>query len=276
MKKIVVNVLTAILLMVICIGCGGGGDRMRMTVEGSGEVRIFLRGSGTATIDWGDGSDRTTHELNNDWGTEFSKVYARSGRHTITITGNDIIGLQVGGLTSLDVRRNPKLMRLQISGPLTSLDLSNNTALTSLEIWGSQLTSLDLRNNTALGFLRVHDSQLTSLDLSRNTALTGLNLESNQLASLNVSNSAELRFLLISDNQLTSLDMRNNIALRELRVSNNQLTASALNALFESLPPGQEWWDDGRRRSGISIGNNPGANEANRSIATAKGWYIRN
>ena len=197
MKKLVVKILSVIVVMAVCIGCGSGGYRMTMTVEGSGSFSFELRGSGIATVDWGDGSDRTTHELSGERGRTFSKVYAGSGRHTITITGNDIIGLTVGSsqLTGLDVRRNTKLMRLEVTqGQFTNLDVSRNTALTRLWIENTQLTSLDLSNNTAL----------TSLMIRRTP--------------------------------LASLDVRNNTTLNWLNVNPNQLTASDLNALFESLP----------------------------------------
>ena len=228
MKKIVVKILSAVVVMAVCIGCGGGGDRMRITVEGSGEISFSLSGSGMATVDWGDGSDRTTLELN-ERGTRFSKVYASSGRHTITITGNDMIGLGMHSerLISLDVRRNPKLKWLNVSGKqLTSLDLRNNAALTSLTILGTQLTNLDLSRNTALTGLGVRQGQLTNLDLSRNTALTWIDIQF------------------------------------------SQLTTSALNALFESLPPASG------ENNRINIGYNPGTNDANRSIAEAKGWRV--
>ena len=215
MKKVVVKILSAIVVMAVCIGCGGGNDRMRMTVEGSGEVSIILTGSGTVTIDWGDGSDRTTRELDREgW---FSKTYAGLGRHTITITGNDITGLGWG----IDTRGS----RMQ---------------------GGATLTSLDVRRNPKLMRLDVRNTQLASLDLSRNTALTVLNVE---------------------NNQLTSLDLSRNTKLFELWVNRNQLTTSALNALLESLP-------QAHRRSYVFIGNNPGTSEANRNIATTKGWRV--
>ena len=260
MKKIVLNILTATLLMVVCIGCGGGGDRMRMTVEGSGEVSFSLNGSGMVTVDWGDGSSRIIRELDGNR-TSFSRVYSGSGRRTITITGNEITELSVGNerLTNLDVRHNIQLRRLSVSG--------------------GQLTSLDLRNNTALTNLIVGNIPLTNLDVSRNTALTNLFVSHTQLTSLDVSNSAGLTELVVGNNQLTSLDVSNNTNLQSsLRVNDNQLTASALNALFESLPQGYRRWDSWEQRyiysHQISIFNNPGTNEANTSIASARGWVV--
>ena len=243
MKKIVVNILTAI---IVCIGCGGSGDRMRMTVEGSGRVAFTLQGSGTAIVDWGDGSDRTIRQLSSG-GTSFSKTYARSGRHTITITGNDMIGLVVGeGLHDLDGFRH-------IGGELlTSLDVRRNTKLMTLTVRGTQITNLDVSNNTALTDLSFSNNRLTSLNVSGNTALTRLDVTNNQLTSLNVSGNRTLTRIYASSNQLTNLNVSGNTALRSLNVQNIQFTSSAFNALFESLPA----------TSGlISIRGNPGTNE---------------
>ena len=150
-------------------------------------------------------------------------------------------------------------MRLEVSGQLTSLDVSRNTALTRLEVSGQgQLTSLDVSRNTALRSLGVWDGQLTSLDVRNNTALIELFVEYTQLTNLDVSNNTELRYL---------------------RISRNQLTTSVLNTLFESLPQGHSrYWDRWEQRyiysHRIFIGNNPGANEANTSIASARGWGV--
>ena len=256
-KGLVFRILAAVLVMAVCIGCGdGGGDRMRMTVEGSGEVRFYLSGSGTATVDWGDGSDRTTREISRA-GTRFSKTYA-PGRYTITITGDDIIGLEIGRYEGW----------VAIGGELlTSLDVSRNTALEQLSVRNTPLTSLDVSRNTALTNLDVSNNQLTSLNVSGSTALRTLWVPGNQLISLDLSQNLELRELRASHNQLTSLVVsRYAIGLQTLWAANNRLSASALNALFESLPRVE--------RQFFVIERNPGENEANRSIATAKGWVF--
>jgi hypothetical protein len=54
--------------------------------------------------------------------------------------------------------------------------------------------------------------------------------------------------------------------LTMLNCKDNNFTASALNALFESLPD----VDSGD----LYIGGNPGASTCNRSIATGKGWSV--
>ena len=259
MKKTVVKIFSVIVLMTVCIGCGGENHsyRMIMTVEGSGEIHFELKGSGTVTIDWGDGSDRTICCLDM-WCGRFSKTYAHPGRHTITITGNDIVGLEVGRLieTGGIGTGTPRRMAPDRGGELlTGLDVRRNTKLMTLAVRGTQLTSLDLSNNTALTNLDLKYNQLTSLDLSNNTALTDLDLSNNQLTNLDLSNN-------------TALGLGRGISGEPVNVRNNQLTASALNALFESLPLREE----GDRRS-IRFGLNSGSGDANTSIAETRGWH---
>jgi Leucine-rich repeat (LRR) protein len=70
------------------------------------------------------------------------------------------------------------------------------------------------------------------------------------------------------DSQLTSLDVSKCPALEYLSCGGNQLTASALNALFMSLPN-----RTGEDSSGfIDITNNPGSTTCTRAIAKNKGW----
>ena len=270
MKKIVVKILSVIVIMAVCVACGdgaGGSDRMRMTVEGSGEVSFYLSGSGTVTIDWGDGSDRTVRELERGASPRFSKVYA-PGSHTITIKGSGITGLTWQGSIIITDRRDDIA--------LTSLDVRRNPKLTSLTVCNAQLTSLDVSRNTALTNLYVRQNQLTSLDLSRNTALRYLTVSQNQLASLDLRQNLELRRVLVYKNQLTSLNVsRYAVGLIHLSADNNQLATFALNALFESLPefnflltPDISCVFNGT----IFIHGNPGTSGADRSIATAKGW----
>ena len=224
-------ILSAIVVMVVSVGCGGAGlrsARITMTTEQSGQVSFRLSGSGTATVDWGDGSERVSLTLNEN-GVEFRHTYPNATMRTILINGDNITGLSVGSgirLTSLDVSRNTVLTSLDVSGSgLTSLDVSRNTALTSLRVSRIQFTSLDVSRNTALTNLYVSYNQLTSLDVSRNTVLTNLNLQNNQLTSLDVSRNTALTHLNVGNNQLTSLDVSRNTVLTNLNLQNNQLTS---------------------------------------------------
>jgi len=110
-----------------------------MTTEESG-ISFILAGSGVATVDWGDGSEKISLTLNEN-GVYFRHTYPNASIRTIIINGDNIMGLHCDGITSLDVSRCTELKSLSISGSLiTSLDVSKNTALTNLGV-GGQLTS---------------------------------------------------------------------------------------------------------------------------------------
>jgi len=226
-----------------------------MTTAREGEVTIYMAGSGTVTIDWGDGTEIKTHILSSD-SYYFFHTYSNSHFRTITIIGKNITYLNCSGnqLTSLDVSKNTKMTHLECQyNKLTSLNVSGAITLTHLFCWNNELKSLDVSKNTELINFWCHNNQLTSLDVSKNPKL---------LASM------------CNNNQLASLDLSKNTALAVLYCNNNRLDADALNALFGTLhskPPPQGFYF-----KNINIGNNPGTNdpELNTSIATAKGWVV--
>ena len=149
---------------------------MTMTTEAS-YVLLELAGTGTATIDWGDGTS-TTHTLSlTAWTEYYHTLLYGSSPHTITITGNNITGIDCFRieLTALDVSKNTALTELYCEGnSLTTLDVSKNTALTDLCCGFNLLTTLDVSKNTALTELCCEGNLLTTLDVSKNTALTEL------------------------------------------------------------------------------------------------------
>ena len=200
-------------------------------------------------------------------------------------------------LTSLDISKNTALTHLRCStNYISSLDVSKCTALTYLECHENKLTSLGIGKNTALTNLYCDDNyissldvskctalteldcggnNLTSLDVSKNTALTKLWCYHNNLTSLDVTNNIILIDLSCGNNNLTSLDVSKNTALTYLHCENNNLSASALNKIFNDLPQGKKWNEYGQKKqSTISIGNNPGTNTCDKSIAENKGWIV--
>jgi len=157
-------------------GSGGSGGKssgkIMMTTEASGG-EILLVGSGIATVDWGDGSEKVSLTLNESnsnyyglygiFGVRFEHTYPNATIRTITINGDNITTLGIGL-------------------PVTSLDVSKNTELTELACFWGGLTSLDVSKNTALTVLGCQNNQLTNLDVSKNTALTILNCRNNQFS----------------------------------------------------------------------------------------------
>ena len=142
-------------------------------------------------------------------------------------------------LTTLDVSKNTALKTLTCSRcKLTALDVTKNTALTELNCNGNQLTTLDVSQNTLLTSLQCGGNQLTSLDVTLNTALTELSCNTNGLTTLDVSKNTALTNLYCSMNQLTALDLSKNTSLSNLYFNMNQIKGSAMDALIESLPNG--------------------------------------
>ena len=270
-----------------------GQKQMTIIVEGTGII-INMLGSGTMTIDWGDGSVIETHTLS-VLGGEYGYTYSESSTYTVIITGEKITNMSCRGyesqITGLDVSKNTALIYLRCAGVgISSLDVSKNTKLTELRCQYNKLTDLDVRKNKDLKILDCSDNELTVLDLSKNIALTELYCVYNQLTSLEVSNNIALTDLYCYHNVLTNLDLSKNNALKYLDCSNNQLTSlnlsrnnvlekvycrsnnletEALNALFGSLCPNE---NPNSVNKSIGIQNNPGTGTCNINIATEKGW----
>ena len=216
------------------------------------EVAFGISGSGTAIINWGDGTPNETITLPDGSQREFQNEELR----TIIIIGNEITGFYCDG------------------NMITSLNVSMNTALTELNCSDNQLTSLDVTKNTALTYLGCSNNRLTSLDLTKNTALTILACSNNQITRPDVSKNTALKWLLICNNQLTSLDVSKNIALEWINCQSNNLSAHALNLLFGTLHgnviPKMLEGDDKM----VFITNNPGTASCNKSIAEKKRWEV--
>ena len=234
-KNFLIYVVIATLsVAAVFTSCGGGGGsgsgkssgKIKMTTEQGGDFGFSLKGSGVATVDWGDGSEKVTLTLNEDREVEFKHTYPSATIRTININGDNITGLFCKDITSLDVSRCTELTVLRCNSYyLKSLDVSKNIKLTTLSCLSYHLTSLDVSKNTMLEKLACHGIQLTTLDLSKNTVLT------------------------------------------DLYFDGNQLTAAALNALFGTLHS-----NAGKKL--ISIDNNPGSKDCDRSIAERKGWRV--
>jgi hypothetical protein len=234
MKRVVFSILAVgLLITTVC----NGASVMTMTTS-SNNVKIRLAGSGAVTIDWGDGSEIVTANLQKyKWRwwhkREYSYNYADDSSRTLTITGEYVTHMCCDG------------------NHLTNLDVSNNTALTFLECNFCQLTSLDISKNVELSWLKCMGNSLTILDVSKNTALIGLN------CSMNMG--------------LKDLDVSNNIALTRLSFATNPLNADAdaLNNLFGTL--------NNNAGKKIILITSESEKEVNydKSIAMSNGWEIK-
>lgn len=223
-----------------------GEKQMILYFSSEGKKTFSLAGTGTVSIDWGDGSKKETHSISSALST-FAHNYTGRSDYQIIITGANITRLHCinNNLIRLDVSDNTVLAELNCSDnrlPNDVLDVSKNTALTELNCSNNRLSSLEISKNTKLTTLILNTQKngagvltLGSLKVS-NTALTELNCSIQALKTLEVKNNTKLVKLNCRDNQLTSLDVSTNPALIEVDCSNNNLNNSALSTLFKSLP----------------------------------------
>ncbi len=175
----------------------------------------------------------------NMWYLNVENMQIQSLKGIEFFTGLEWLLCNGNQLTALDVSKNTALTSLDCgNNQLTSLDVSKNTALTNLNCSNNQLTSLDVSKSTALTNLNCSNNQLTSLDVSKSTALTNLNCSNNQLTVLDVSKNTMLTAMSCALNQLTTLDVSKNTLLSNLYFYMNQIKGSAMDALIESLPNG--------------------------------------
>jgi len=236
MKKVVLNylVMAALAVAAVCMSsCGGGSGsgggkssaKIKMTTESS-YFSFFLGGSGVATVDWGDGSEKVSLTLN-ERGVLFTHTYSNATIRTIAINGDNITSLNCEFSTSLDVSRCTELTKLECIGPFASLDVSKNTALTYLQCTGL-LTRLDVSRNTALTHLICVSDQLTSLDMSKNTVLAFLSC-SGQLSS----SALNALFGTLHSNNTTYIVDMDKVAPKHIRISSNPGAADCDRSIAE-------------------------------------------
>jgi hypothetical protein len=136
--------MLAAAVLAVALSGSSYAQQITMATVSKSKVHIGLAGSGTVTIDWGDGSPSETYEIktaHNDTGVVYGftgelmpdnynlipdiyyHVYSGASICTVTITGNDIM--------YLDCSFNQ----------LITLDVSKNTAMKYLNCDANQLTS---------------------------------------------------------------------------------------------------------------------------------------
>ena len=258
MRRVLFTILAILFIMfVIITSCNKddlatGKSNVVMVTARSGDFTIHLAGSGTVSIDWGDGTALETCSLleyaegewvqdgawTSIWGS-YTKItsqrhaiihnYSNKESRIISITGENITHLfcRYNLISSLDVSRNTAMTYLDCSCNilLTSLDVSDNSALAFLSCGDNSIKNLDVSNNSALTFLYCGNNSIKNLDVSRNMELRKLLCNNNLLTSLETDKNILLDGLNCDANQLSSIDLNNNITLASLNCSNNPLTS---------------------------------------------------
>lgn len=136
-----------------------------------------------------------------------------------------ILSLEMTDVSTLDISKNPKLLRLNISeSRIKSIDTSQNPLLQNFlaqHVSGTintdvKIDKIDVTNNPSLMLLNAGGNNLTEIDLSNNPFLTNLTL---------------------LDNKLTELDLSANSNLYSVDISYNYLN-------FATLPLPQDTWGE--------------------------------
>ena len=148
------------------------------------DVKIGLRGPGSATINWGDGKSDAESIMSQDrW---FTHTYSSGSEKTITITGENI--------TYLRCRENE----------LTSLSISGDDNLKLLSCSLNKLTELDVSGFENLNTLRCRDNKIANLYVSDCVALERLSCASNKLTELDLSGCNSLTYLSYAGNPMSA------------------------------------------------------------------------
>ncbi|MCL2068176.1 MAG: fibronectin type III domain-containing protein [Treponema sp.] len=233
------------------------------TIYSNVDINFQLWGSGTVTVDWGDGTTPTTRTFSsNIYRLEsFAYVYGGAGNRTITIIGQNVTELYLtnssNGLSSVNFTGNPVLdfLHLVNQNNLSSLNLTQNTALRSVIIENTGITgNLNLTNNNAL--IEVY--------CVNNGLLTGLLID----------NKPNLQLIVCNNNDLLSLDFFTCPQLRRVECDNNRISAGTLDNMMNALPaivPGSSGYP-----GTFNCRNNPGSAGCNPILATMKGWTVNN
>jgi len=155
MKKLLIFAAIAALVLASCSKSNDDNPAGQIVAKGlkmTSGYSVWIHGTGTATIDWGNGSAPQSIMLNplpDDfgklWDNEYKVIppYTDFGLfYTVTFKGKNITGIDVDGfqLTELDVSKMPTLEFIGCyTNKLTELDVSKNTVLIRLECHRNQL-----------------------------------------------------------------------------------------------------------------------------------------
>lgn len=169
---------------------------MTLTTAITGEVDIWLAGTGNAIIDWGDGSEPETVTLSEyvwcfNCSHRYTHIFSGTTTRTIVIDGQNIRHLSCNGLqlTNIDVTNNTELVCLWGGiNWLTNIDVTKNAALKVLECYDNRLTGIYMTKNNELERLECNDNHLTADGLNTLFGTLHANTDNNTAYSLYIGN----------------------------------------------------------------------------------------
>lgn len=149
-------------------------------------------------------------------------------------------------LRNVDPTGCPELQVLSVEmAPVSTLDVSKNAKLLRLNISDSRISSIDISKNRNLQMLMAQhvsgtintDVKLDAIDLTNNPNLTVLNLGGNNLSAIDLSKNTYITNLVLRDNKLSAIDLSANTNLYSVDLAYNNLD-------FASLPLPQDTWGE--------------------------------
>ncbi|CAL2055200.1 hypothetical protein [Tenacibaculum sp. 190524A05c] len=160
-----------------------------------------------------DGNSITSIDLSNNTDLEILNL-AGSNLTSIDLTNNTSLRKLLlngnGGLTSLDISKNTKLVEFKAYATnITALDFSVHPDIETLECYGTQISTINLSNSPDLRVLRVDNTNITALDLSNNPNIETLRVNDTGIQTLDLTNQTALKNLYANDTSLTSLNVKN-------------------------------------------------------------------
>jgi hypothetical protein len=250
MKRIILSLITiSVLLITACKrddqdrNVKSDAVTILKVQTSSNNLHLWLAGSGNAVIDWGDGAVDKAFSLSPytfyDWLSSGYTKYLREHVYNIQSDYSSRI--------------------IKIEGDVTHIDC--------MDVF---IENVDISKNSVLTYLSLRGCKMTGLDVNDNIALTHLNCQWNELTSLDVSKNSALQYLECRNNQITALKVSNNTALVIVNCNSNRMEANEINSLFHTLPV-----NNSAVTKIIDISRNPGTDACDMSIATTKGWTVR-
>ena len=180
--------------------------QMTLTLDKSGIVSLGISGSGSISINWGDGSAIQTTNI---YGNNTNFTHSGNGTRTITVAGLNI-------------------MRLDCSdNQVSNMNINEISTLTHLYCNDNVLTSLDVSGNSSLVLLLCNNNNLTYLNVNANTSLSVLNCSYNNMQSSAL-------------NSLLSFLHVNNISGGKTVILNNNTGVASPQSLTNAISKGWE------------------------------------
>ena len=189
----------------------------------------------------------------------------------------EVFNLSNNQFETFDFSIVPSVTELVISGNKFEgdIDLSQNKSLEKFFAYDNQIGNITF-SNSGLTTLSVSNNQLKSLNVP-SSDLYWVEANNNQLMGVNVSATTNLYLLHLDNNKLNSLNLDGKNILVSLSIRNNQFESNSLDKLYGQLPDLSDVGVSSENSSWMKwvfVEGNPGANDADYTILTNKGWNV--